>query len=139
MCGSLAASGAISRLSLDRSPVSGHQEWPGHFGFKCFLISVRGRSGGYGFDDGQPEDEHLFMFHGFRPVTEKGMASFYRFEFPWNVDQGEVRQFAAAVGALVPFENGFGGFFLKPAIDRDAGYDAMYAICQRFWAWRRGI
>ena len=97
---------------------------------------------GYGFDDGQPEDEHLFMFHGFRPVTEKGMASFYRFEFPWNVDQGEVRQFAAAVGALVPFENGFGGFFLKPAIDRDAGYDAMYAICQRFWgveAWNLNV
>jgi hypothetical protein len=97
---------------------------------------------GYGFDDGQPEDEYLFMFHGFRPVTEKGMASFFRFEFPWNVDQGEVRQFAADVASLVPFENGFAGFFLKPAIDRDASYDAMYAICQRFWgveAWNLNV
>ena len=70
---------------------------------------------GYGFDDGRDEDAYLFMFHGFRPVTEKGMASFFRFEFPWNVDQGEVRRLAADVARLVPFENGFGGYFLKPA------------------------
>jgi hypothetical protein len=88
---------------------------------------------GYGFDDGRDEDEYLFMFHGFRPVTEKGMASFIRFEFPWNMDQGEVRRLAADVASLVPFENGFGGYFLKPAIARGASYDAMYAICQRFW------
>jgi hypothetical protein len=84
---------------------------------------------GYGFDDGRNEDGYLFMFHGFRPVTEKGMASFFR----WNVDQAEVRRLAADVAGLVPFENGFGGYFLKPAIARGASYDAMYAICQRFW------
>ena len=88
---------------------------------------------GYGFDDGEDEDAYLFMFHGFRPVSEAGRASFFRFEFPWNVNQGEVRQFAADVASLVPFENGFGGFFLKPSVTRSASYDAMYAICQRFW------
>jgi hypothetical protein len=88
---------------------------------------------GYGFDDGRNEDGSLFMFHGFRPVTEKGMASFYRFEFPWNVDQAEVRRLAVDVARLVPFENGFGGYFLKPDVTRGASYDAMYAICQRFW------
>lgn len=88
---------------------------------------------GYGFDDGRDEDAYLFMFHGFRPVTEKGTASFFRFEFPWNVNQGEVRRFAAGVASLVPFENGFGGYFLKPAFTQPAAYDAMYAICHRFW------
>lgn len=88
---------------------------------------------GYGFDDGQPEDNYLFMFHGFRPVTEKGVASFFRFEFPWNVNQAEIRRFAADVATLVPFENGFGGYFLKPAAARGASNDAMFAICQRFW------
>ena len=88
---------------------------------------------GYGFDDGLDQGEYLFMFHGFRPVTQKGLASFFRFEFPWNVDQAEVRQFAADVARLVPFENGFAGYFLKPSVTRSASYDAMYAICQRFW------
>lgn len=88
---------------------------------------------GYGFDDGRDEDAYLFMFHGFRPVTEEGVASFFRFEFPWNVNQSEVREFAADVASLVPFENGFGGYFLKPSFTRSASYDAMYAICQRFW------
>ena len=88
---------------------------------------------GYGFDDGRDEDAYLFMFHGFRPVTEKGMASFFRFEFPWNVDQAEVRQLAADVARAVPFENGFGGYFFKPSVTRSASYDAMYAVCQRFW------
>lgn len=97
---------------------------------------------GYGFDDGRDLDSYLFLFHGFRPVTEQGRASFFRFEFPWNVDQADVRRFAADVTRLVPFENGFAGYFLKPSVARGASYDAMYAICQRFWgveAWNLDV
>ena len=97
---------------------------------------------GYGFDDGQKLDSYLFMFHGYRPVTEKGAASFFRFEFPWNVEQDEVRRLAVDVARLIPFENGFAGYFLKPSIVRAASYDQMYAICQRFWgveAWNLDV
>ena len=88
---------------------------------------------GYGFDEGQRLDSYLFMFHGYRPVVEAGVASFFRFEFPWNVDQAEVRQLAADVAQVVPFANGFGGYFIQPSIDQSWTYDTMYAICQRFW------
>lgn len=88
---------------------------------------------GYGFDDGRNEDAFLFMFHGFRPVTEAGTASFFRFEFPWNVPLADVWRLASDVARLVPFENGFGGYFLKPSFTQGAGYDHMYAICHRFW------
>lgn len=97
---------------------------------------------GYGFDDGNAFDSYLFMFHGYRPVKEKGKASFFRFEFPWNINQFEVRQFAFDVAKLVPFESGFGGYFFKPAIEVPESYDKMYAICRRFWgveAWNLDI
>jgi hypothetical protein len=88
---------------------------------------------GYGFDDGNPLDSYLFMFHGYRPVKEKGKASFFRFEFPWNVDQGEVKQLAIDIAKLIPFENGFGGYFFKPAVYIPESYNKMYAVCRRFW------
>lgn len=88
---------------------------------------------GYGFDDDQPVDSYLFMFHGFRPVTQRGLASFFRFEFPWNVPQSEVRELAAGVARLVPFESGFAGYFFKPAFALSDSYDEMFAVCHRFW------
>jgi hypothetical protein len=97
---------------------------------------------GYGFDDGNELDSYLFMFHGYRPVTQKGKASFFRFEFPWNIDQAQVRQLAIDVAMLVPFVNGFGGYFFKPAIEVPESYDKMYAICRRFWgieAWNLDV
>ena len=97
---------------------------------------------GYGFDDGNELDSYLFMFHGYRPYTQKGKASFFRFEFPWNIDQSEVRQLAIDVAKLVPFESGFAGYFFKPAIEVPESYDKMYAICRRFWgieAWNLDV
>jgi hypothetical protein len=88
---------------------------------------------GYGFDDGNSLDTYLFMFHGYRPVTEKGRASFFRFEFPWNVDQNEVKEFAISVASCVPFLSGFSGYFFKPAVHEPESYDKMYAVCRRFW------
>lgn len=97
---------------------------------------------GYGFDDGNVHNSYLFMFHGYRPAKEQGTASFFRFEFPWNVDQDEVKEFAADVARLVPFENGFGGYFFKPAITNPESYNKMYAVCRRFWgieAWNLDV
>ena len=43
---------------------------------------------GYGFSDNKPRDSWLFMFHGFRPSEIPAKASFYRFEFAWDVNTG---------------------------------------------------
>jgi hypothetical protein len=88
---------------------------------------------GYGFDDGKEFDGLLFMFHGFRPVSQPGRAGFFRFEFRWNVDPMEVRQLAIDINQLIPYESGFAGYFFKPAIDESSAYDAMYAVTRRFW------
>jgi hypothetical protein len=102
----------------------------------------RGIHWGYGFDDGKITDSCLFMFHGYRPHRQKGTASFFRFEFPWDVDQTEVRDFAVEVADAIPFCSGSAGYFLqvKPSIAE--GYDAMYALCQRYWgveAWNLDV
>jgi hypothetical protein len=97
---------------------------------------------GYAFDDGQEFDSWLFMFHGYRPASEPGRASFYRFEFPWHVDQDAVRRFAAALADAVPFSSGFAGYFFKPAVDEVDSYDTMFAVCQRYWgieAWNLDV
>lgn len=97
---------------------------------------------GYGFDDGNTLNSYLFMFHGFRPYRQKGRASFFRFEFPWDVDQLEVRDLAIEVANTIPFNSGSGGFFLQVNPSTSEGYDAMYAICNRYWgieAWNLDV
>lgn len=108
-----------------------------------FLPTLRnGLHWGYGFSDGSVLNSYLFMFHGYRPVKEMGKASFFRFEFPWNIDQSEVRKFAVEVAKLVPFESGFGGYFFKVAPEVPESYAKMYAVCRRFWgieAWNLDV
>jgi hypothetical protein len=97
---------------------------------------------GYAFDDGTEFDTWMFMFHGYRPASEPGRASFFRFEFPWNVEQQLVKNFAVELINAVPFTSGFAGYFFKPAIDEPDSYDKMYAVCQRFWgieAWNLDV
>ncbi|HHP7234818.1 MAG TPA: type VI immunity family protein [Desulfobacterales bacterium] len=97
---------------------------------------------GYGFDDGKALDSFLFMFHGYRPVQEIGKASFFRFEFPWNIDHYEVKQLAIDIAKIVPFESGFSGYFFKPSIQIPESYNQMFAVCRRFWgveAWNLDV
>ena len=97
---------------------------------------------GYAFDDGNEFDTWLFMLHGYRPASEPGRAGFFRFEFPWNVEQSVVRNFAAELLDVAPFTSGFAGYFFKPAVDEPDSYDTMYAVCRRFWgieAWNLDV
>jgi len=91
---------------------------------------------GYGLADGKPVDAWLFMFHGFRPVSEPGMASFYRFEFDWQVNSAFLRGLAEILLQEVPFLSGYGGYFLqgRPGT-RHAGtsYDRIFALAMRYW------
>src|SRR5262249_53898878 len=52
---------------------------------------------GYVFADDQKVDSWLFMFHGYRPFSEAGKASFYRFEFDWQVPSARLLEFALQV------------------------------------------
>lgn len=91
---------------------------------------------GYGFTDGKPVDSWLFMFHGFRPFQQPHMASFYRFEFDWQVKPSFLRQFADIFIHMIPFLSGYGGYFfqVRPASKYGvASYDRMFALAMRYW------
>lgn len=90
---------------------------------------------GYGFGSKRAgADDTLLMFHGFRPSSEQGMASFYRVSLPWDTPVEDVRAFAAEVADLTPFEWGTGGYYWEASM-REPGESlrAMYAHAQRYW------
>jgi hypothetical protein len=91
---------------------------------------------GYGFSDGKPVDSWLFMFHGFRPAQEAERASFYRFEFNWDIDAAFLRGFAERLSREIPFLSGYAGFFLQgrphsPLETRSL--DRIFALAMRYW------
>lgn len=88
---------------------------------------------GYAFTDGKSVDGNLFMFHGYRPVTEPGKASFFRFEWPWNDDPIRVLEFAEILTDTVPFLSGTAGFILSARPFEPDAYNQMRAICGRYW------
>ncbi|HYK90335.1 MAG TPA: type VI immunity family protein, partial [Acidobacteriota bacterium] len=83
----------------------------------------------------QPNDARTFMFHGFRPATEPGMASIFRFDFEWDFDPEELRSFTALVLQAVECICGIGGYVLSPDEGENAGQasDQMYAWAHRYW------
>jgi hypothetical protein len=91
---------------------------------------------GYGFSDGKPRDSWLFMFHGFRPFQEPDKASFYRFEFDWQVDPAFLRGFVEAVCEEVPCLTGYAGYLLqgRSGMSRErASYNRLYALAWRYY------
>lgn len=87
---------------------------------------------GYVFWDGRPVDSWLFMFHGYRPSSEPGRASFFRFEFDWKVDPSLVLRLAIEALNTVDFVWGFAGYVLQ-GDQSDKHFDRMYALAQRYW------
>ena len=88
---------------------------------------------GYGFASGQKADSHLFMFHGYKPASEPGKASFFRFEWPWDTAHEVIFAFATEVAEAVPFLSGTGGYILQARPHHAAAYDYAYAKAQRYW------
>ena len=91
---------------------------------------------GYGFSDDKPRDSWLFMFHGFRPTEVPEKASFYRFEFDWDVDPTSLRSFAWQMSQEVEFLSGYGGFFLQGrphSPDETESFDRIFALAMRYW------
>ena len=91
---------------------------------------------GYVLSDDRKVDSWLFMFHGYRPHTEAGNASFYRFDFPWDIDLAFLHDLTAELVTLTPCLSGFAGYYLqgRPAPDYTIqSYDSMFAIARRYW------
>jgi hypothetical protein len=91
---------------------------------------------GYGFSDAKPTDSWIFMFHGFRPLSEPGMASFFRFEFDWQVDAAFVRALALNVMSMFPVCSGYGGYLLegRPSSEyEEVSFERLYALARRYW------
>jgi hypothetical protein len=89
---------------------------------------------GYLFSDQEPKDSWLFMFHGYRPYSEPGKASFYRFDFDWQVDLTFLQDFAQGIIELVPCLSGFGGYYLQGRLAFEkSSYNRMFALARRYW------
>jgi hypothetical protein len=91
---------------------------------------------GYRFWDGKGADSWQFMFHGFPPATQPGNAGFFRFEFPWDVDPGVIRDLARALLAFLPCLSGSAGYYLqgRPGSKwENPSFDRMYGLAMRYW------
>ncbi|WP_250520457.1 MULTISPECIES: type VI immunity family protein [unclassified Caballeronia] len=91
---------------------------------------------GYGFSDAKPVDSRVFMFHGFRPFTEPEMASFFRFEFDWQVDAAFLRSLALDMMSMFPVCSGYGGYLLqgRPSSKyEEVSFERIYALARRYW------
>lgn len=116
------------------------QEWTGysrkHFEQKL-LPDLRLRTDwGYGFSDNKPTDSWLFMFHGFRPASEPDCASFYRFEFDWQVSPKFLRQFTETLAGLFPLLSAYAGYFIqwRPSTSyARLSLDRAFAYAMRYW------
>ncbi len=91
---------------------------------------------GYALSDDEDVDSWMFMFHGFRPKSEPGKASFFRFDFDWQADLDFLRQFTVEISELTPFLSGFCGYFLQGRADLHylvESYDRIFPIAHRYW------
>ncbi len=112
-------------------------EWNGHAKYEIeatgFSELQKHAVWGYAFTDGKQEDCHLFMLHGYKPVTESGKASFFRFEWPWDTPHEEIFAFANEIAGAVPFLSGTGGYILQSRPLDLAAYDYVFAQARRYW------
>ncbi len=91
---------------------------------------------GYSFWDGKKSESRMLMFHGFRPANEPGLASFFRFEFEWQVDPIEIRGFAMDILDFVHCVSGYGGYFFSSLPQGEGAvesWDQVYAWGKRYW------
>jgi hypothetical protein len=91
---------------------------------------------GYGFSDNKPIDSWLFMFHGFRPFQEPDCASFFRFEFDWQVEPKLIRDFTEDLMEQIPLLSGSAGYLLQWQPNSDftiLSLDRTFAYAMRYW------
>jgi hypothetical protein len=105
------------------------------FFFDQLLPNLRkGRHWGYSLSDGRTRDSQALMFHGYFPVSEAEKASFFQFEFGWQVEPRRLMQFVLDVVAVLPCLSGYAGFmFQRHRTLVRSSYDQIYAWAHRYW------
>ena len=91
---------------------------------------------GYWFWDGKGTDSWQFVFHGFKPVSQAGTASFYRFEFDWAVAPDVLLGLAVELMGQLEFSSGYGGYSFhgRPSsMYHNLSYNRMFAWAHRYW------
>lgn len=89
---------------------------------------------GYMFWQDRPKDAWQFAFHGYKPVSEPGKASYYRFEFDRKVDPQKIKSFVSSLLQIVHCISGYAGYAFRGF---DAGPHAKDSFDQRYrWAMR---
>jgi hypothetical protein len=91
---------------------------------------------GYSFWDGKKSESRMLMFHGFRPASEPGLASFLRFEFEWQIDSHQIRDFAMEILGFVDCVSGYGGYFFSSLPQGEGAaesWNQVFAWAKRYW------
>jgi hypothetical protein len=91
---------------------------------------------GWMFSDGLEQDSWMFMFHGYRPYSQPEMASFFRFDFHWQLAPEFLVALARDVADCTEFLWGTGGYYLQCRADLKylvQSFDHGYAIARRYW------
>jgi hypothetical protein len=91
---------------------------------------------GYAFADDRRVDSWMFMVHGYKPFTEAGKASFYRFEFDWQLAPGKLVEFTQGVLSIVRCVSGYAGYMFQ-GLPRGrfgkSSFDQIFAWARRYW------
>lgn len=91
---------------------------------------------GYSWWDGKRTESRMLMFHGFKPVSQAEKASFFRFEFEWDLDPAELRAFTEDALNIVECVSAYGGYFFSPLPQGEGtvqAWDQVYAWAKRYW------
>ncbi|CAL8480008.1 type VI immunity family protein [Caballeronia sp. S22] len=91
---------------------------------------------GYGFFESRATDAWLMMFHGYRPSSEPGHASFFRFEFDWALPPERLLRFTQDVLGIVRCVSGYAGYFFQAQANGPlarSSFNQVYALARRYW------
>lgn len=106
--------------------------------FSSELPKLRvGRHWGYQFTDGKDTKSQQLQIHGFRPVTEPDSASFYRFDFAYDIDPQRVLEFCTEVLKVIPacIEGRLGYYFQGlPRRGAEESFGKILGLAKRYWA-----
>jgi hypothetical protein len=130
------------RFRLYRSTVAGRllEKWDATARRRFENVELpdlrRHENWGYVFADGKTTGSWLFMFHGYAPYSEAGKASFFRFEFDWQVEPGRLLEFAQLVLQRIRCVSGYGGYVFQGQPLGPLGrssFDQIHAWARRYW------
>jgi|GEM_PF-1741137 len=94
------------------------------------------RDWGYAFSDGRGSDSWMLMFHGYKPVSEGNKASFYRFEFDWNVDTSALKKFTVDLLKIINCVSGNGGYVFQGqprGPNSSISFEQIFLWAKRYW------